>query len=207
MIPRELVERCVDQVEKSFAEAFGEPDPYVVTEAIFQWLRNHDKHIEAMRSRDSQLKFVESLPDEYEARLPAFIGLCKLAPAIIEKDLMRTICRIASENPVGAGRPPLIKSNEDKRKIVVAVGRLQIDGCSLGDAQKRIAARYGIGVRTVEIIWRNRKKIDTAEPRTISDLISAFESNSFKVRESRSLISPRTKTARQKTSPDSDFAT
>ncbi len=97
-----------------------------------------------------------------------------LISAAIEKDLVRTIYRIASENPVGAGHPPLIKSNEDKRKIVVAVGQLQIDGRSLGEAQKRIAQRHGIGVRTDEIVWRNRKNIETAEPRTISDLINAF---------------------------------
>jgi len=69
------------------------------------------------------MKLAESVPDEYVDRLPAFIGLCKLAPAIIEKFLMGTIYRTASKNPVGAGRPSLIKSNEDKRKIVLAVGQ------------------------------------------------------------------------------------
>lgn len=103
-----------------------------------------EQYIEAIRSRDALMKLLESIPDEYEARLPALMGLCKLAPAIIEKDLMRTIYRIASENPVGAGRPPLIKSNEDKRKIVVAVGQLQIDRCFArgGTEEDRSALRH-----------------------------------------------------------------
>lgn len=42
MIPRQLLEQCADQIEKSATQVFEESDPYVAGEAIFQWLRKNN---------------------------------------------------------------------------------------------------------------------------------------------------------------------
>ena len=155
MIPREAAESFVNQLEPVLTEVLEGADPYVVGERLFQLIRKNEEFIEAIRSRDTLIKFVERRPDEFQAKLPLLTGLYKLAPAIIAKDLMRTIHTIASENPVGVGRPKVIKSDEDKRDIVIAITKLLTE-CSLTEAQKRIARHNHISLRTVQTIWRSR---------------------------------------------------
>jgi hypothetical protein len=174
MISNEAAESLVNQMEEFVTELLGKFDLYAFVEFGLRWLRENEKYLDNLRSRQTLMEAVKNSPDEFEATIPIVMGLFKAAPAIIRQEIMQISHDIARRNPIRAGRPRVIKSREEEREVVVAVGQLLIDGCSLGEAQKRIAKRRNASLRTVQAIWRRRKNIDKLEPRTIPELLDAF---------------------------------
>jgi hypothetical protein len=174
MIPREIAESFVKEIEQSFAVAEG-TDLYAFCEHAFRVIRKTEKLFEAMRSRETFIEFVISLPGEEGAKLPEWLHLAKFAPTILEKDFMRIIHDIAKSNPAKTGRPPRIKSKEGKDRIVAEIWQVQMKiRCTRGKAQEIVAHRNQLSLHTVQKIWRDRENRDIDESSSIPELASAM---------------------------------
>jgi len=147
-------------------------DPYAVGERVYQWVqKNGYNYLECLRSRDALITFLENLPDEIRTLLPSIIALYKFVPGILNKEIMQASHIIASENPVGAGRPKMFKSREQQKEVVKEILEL-LENCAIGEAKQRVADRYNISKRTVDTIWRNR--LSDKPPSTLPDLYKDF---------------------------------
>ena len=181
MISNEVVEAYVNHLEETFTRLSKGGDPYARGRLLyrwFQWLKKRliylEVFLEGMRSREALTRLVASFPDEFETLLPKFAAIFRLAPTIFDREFKVCIHLLARENPIEGGRPEVMISIESRRKICGEILQLFGGGLSLGQSQQRIAQRRGISVRTVRRIWKERRTLNSAGPRTYSDFMNAL---------------------------------
>jgi hypothetical protein len=82
----------------------------------------------------------------------------------------------AKDNPVSVspGRP-VVLADSAKDEICDSVSDLYRKGVALTLAKERSAERFGVSMRSVERVWRQRNKLAERKPQTIADLFEAFQ--------------------------------
>jgi hypothetical protein len=108
-----------------------------------------------MQNRDALRDWLRKIPDpEAPAELEQFIQLLS--------GLVYTIRQVAPEvvksMPHAPGGHPPATTLEERRKICAEIDRMYTDGLRCLVAQKRIAKRYNVSLRTVQRIWKEREK-------------------------------------------------
>lgn len=175
MVSAEIAVAVVQAVESALAEA-GLSDPYRHGERVFQWLERNRKMIEAIRSREALTALIRNVPEEAEQYLPLVVALIQMAPSILTGEVMRMVHQSAKDNPVSVspGRP-VVLADSAKDEICDSVSDLYRKGVALTLAKERSAERFGVGMRSVERVWRQRNKLAERKPQTIADLFEAFQ--------------------------------
>jgi len=73
--------------------------------------------------------------------------------------LFRSSFRNATKSlPPSPGGRPRELNPEQRKKICLQIGQLYGLGVELRDAQKRMAQRYKVGLRTIQRAWHERAK-------------------------------------------------
>ena len=95
----------------------------------------------------------EPSPEQLEATLRGI----RLLPYQIRKILPQAAMELTKKLPHDpGGRPSAINSDETPR-ICEEIGKLLGQGLKLIDAQRRVAQRQGVRVRTIQRAWQKRK--------------------------------------------------
>jgi DNA invertase Pin-like site-specific DNA recombinase len=73
--------------------------------------------------------------------------------------LLRRSLQAATQSlpPSPGGRPQELRP-EQRKEICLQIGQLYGQGIELRDAQKRMAQRYGVSLRTIQRAWQERGK-------------------------------------------------
>ena len=175
MISADIAAAFVQASESALAEA-GLSDPYKHGERVFQWLGRNREMIEAIRSREALTAFIKSAPEEVVQYLPIAAALIQMAPGIVTSEVIRMVHQSAKDNPVSvpSGRP-VVLADSAKDEICDSVSGLHRKGVPLTVAKARSAERFGVSMRSVERVWRQRDKLAERKPQTIADLFEAFQ--------------------------------
>lgn len=129
-------------------------------ESVAYWLwefsgRVHRK-MENVRTREQIAALLDAEPEPSASTILKFESVISFAPFLLNR-LVKRVAKDAmkglQENP--SGPKPVISENE-KPIICAFIQDLYGKRISVQVAQKRAAAKWGIGVRTVERIWAER---------------------------------------------------
>lgn len=173
MVSSEAAEVLVAGIEAALREV-GVERPYLLGERVFRWIEENRFVFTAIRSRQAFLEFVQSLPDEAEPYLPLAMTLLQRIPEIAQVQIVQLLHQAASEHPleVSPGRPRVM---DDSMRLDICddVSALFRKGVPLLDSQQRVAERYGVSVRSVQRVWRQRHTLPS-EPNSLGEIFEAI---------------------------------
>lgn len=93
-------------------------------------------------------------PDLGPVDLETVLALIRTMPYLLRSQLQG----VAKRLPPSPGGRPRGLSSEESRAVCQQIGTLFGQGVRLPDAQKRMARRHGVSLRTIQRAWRERAK-------------------------------------------------
>ena len=114
----------------------------------FQQVWNH------AGSREELTAFLLSGPDPSPEEMETVLTLIRTVPYLLRRSLQAAT---QSLPPSPGGRPQELRP-EQRKEICLQIGQLYGQGIELRDAQKRMAQRYGVSLRTIQRAWQERGK-------------------------------------------------
>jgi len=115
---------------------------------LFQQVWNH------AHNRDELTAFLIRGPDPSPEEMETVITLIRTVPYLLRRSFQDAT---QSLPPSPGGRPREL-SPEQRKEICFQIGQLYGQGVEVRDAQKRIARRYGVSLRTIQRAWQERGK-------------------------------------------------
>ncbi len=97
-------------------------------------------------------------PDPNPEELETVLTLIRTVPYLLRNQLQGA----AKSLPPAPGGRPRELSPEQSRESCMQIGQLYGLGVELPDAQKRMARRYGVSLRTIQRAWQHRAKWNPA---------------------------------------------
>jgi hypothetical protein len=107
-----------------------------------------------MKDRKATRRWLQSLPDPEPSEFAQSLQQLPNFPYLIRR-LAPNAVKVLPHAP--GGRPVAI-TPQKRRQICKEIADLYLKGTPLGIAQRRLAQRYHVNVRTVQRIWHNREK-------------------------------------------------
>ena len=114
--------------------------------ALFQEVWNNAKN------REELTAFLLTGPDPNPEELEAVLTLIRTVPFVLRNHLQRA----AKSLPPSPGGRPRELSPEQSKEVCLQIGQLYGLGVELPKAQKRMAQRYGVSLRTIQRAWQER---------------------------------------------------
>ncbi len=151
----QLISECEQTFQKmgvDFYEAM-EGAPRVVEKlkgyaALFQRFWEH------AGTREELAAFLAQGPDLQPAELETVLALIRTVPYLLRSQFQT----VAKRLPPSPGGRPRGLSPEQSKEVCLQIGTLYGGGVELPEAQKRMARRYGVSLRTIQRAWRERAK-------------------------------------------------
>jgi hypothetical protein len=107
------------------------------------------------RNRGELTAFLLTIgPDPSPEELETVLTLIRTVPYLLRNQLQGA----AKSLPPAPGGRPRELSAEQSREICMQIGQLYGLGVELPDAQKRMARRYSVSLRTIQRAWQHRAK-------------------------------------------------
>ena len=131
----EIMQRAPEVVEK-WKRFYG----------LFQQVWNH------ATSREELTAFLLTGPDPSPEEMGTVLTLIRTVPYLLRSSLQDA----AKSLPPPPGGRPRGLSPEQRKEICLQIGQLYGQGVELRDAQKRLAQRYHVSLRTIQRAWQGR---------------------------------------------------
>jgi hypothetical protein len=158
-VKKELCERLISETEQSFQKMgldFYETikrAPTVVEKwrryaPLFQQLWSH------ATGRNQLTAFLLTGPDPSPEEIETVLSLIRTVPYLLRSYLQDA----AKSLPPSPGGRPQELNPEQRKEVCLQIGQLYGLGVEVRDAQKRMAQRYGVSLRTIQRAWQERAK-------------------------------------------------
>ena len=155
----QLCDQLISETEQSFQKmgldlyTIMQRAPAVVEKwkryyGLFQQVWNHAS------SREELTAFLVTGPDPSPEEMETVLTLIRTVPYLLRSSLQNAT---KSLPPSPGGRPRELRP-EQRKEICLQIGQLYGLGVELRDAQKRLAQRYDVGLRTIQRAWQERAK-------------------------------------------------
>src|SRR6266480_2815368 len=112
----------------------------------FQEVWNHASN------REELTAFLLTGPDPSPQEMETVLTLIRTVPYLLRSSLQDA----AKSLPPSPGGRPRELSPEQRKEICLQIGQLYGQGVELRDAQKRLAQRYHVSLRTIQRAWQGR---------------------------------------------------
>ena len=156
---KQLCDQLISETEQSFQKMgldlyeIMQRAPAVVENwkrysGLFRQVWNHAS------SREELTAFLLTGPDPSPEEMEPVLTLIKTVPYLLRSSLQDAA---KSLPPSPGGRPRELRP-EQRKEICLQIGQLYGLGIQLRDAQKRLAQRYDVGLRTIQRAWQQRSK-------------------------------------------------
>lgn len=153
----QLCDQLISETEQSFQKmgldlyTIMQRAPAVVEKwkryyGLFQQVWNHAS------SREELTAFLVTGPDPSPEEMETVLTLIRTIPYLLRSSLQDAT---KSLPPSPGGRPRELRP-EQRKEICLQIGQLYGLGVELRDAQKRLAQRYDVGLRTIQRAWQER---------------------------------------------------
>ncbi len=120
-------------------------------------MEDHLRKLKQIRSRHALEAMLMKEPELSPGQLDAHIEAIRLLPRQLRKILPAASREVAQKLPYDRGGRPRRLNREQCKALCGQIGDLFVRGVKLTVAQKRIAVRQGVSLRTVQRAWRARK--------------------------------------------------
>jgi len=97
-------------------------------------------------------------PDPSPAEMETVLTIIRTVPYLLRSSLQNATKSL----PPSIGGRPTELNPEQRRQICLQIGQLYGLGVELRDAQKRMARRYAVSLRTIQRAWQQRAKWNPA---------------------------------------------
>jgi len=159
IVRKQLCDQLITETEQSFQKmgldlyAIMQRAPEVVEKwkrfyGLFQQVWNH------ATSREELTAFLLTGPDPSPEEMGTVLTLIRTVPYLLRRSLQDAT---KSLPPPPGGRPRGLSPKQSK-EVCLQIGQLYGLGVELDDAQKRMAQRYDVGLRTIQRAWQQRSK-------------------------------------------------
>ena len=156
---KELCDRLISETEESFYKMGM--DFYETMErapALLDKCKRYAPLFEQLwknaRSRKELTAFLLTGPDPKPEEIETVLILIRSVPYLLRTYLQDA----AKELPPSPGGRPQELTPEKRKDVCLRIGQLYGMGVELRDAQKRMAQRYGVSLRTIQRAWQDRGK-------------------------------------------------
>src|SRR5215470_4009235 len=123
--------------------------PYIL---LFQQVWNH------ATNREQLTALLVTGPDPSPEEMEGLLTLIRTMPYLLRGSFQNAT---KSLPPSPGGRPRELNA-EQRKQICLQIGQLYGLGVELPDAQKRMARRYAVSLRTIQRAWQQRAKWNAA---------------------------------------------
>jgi hypothetical protein len=120
-----------------------------------------EKTLQKLRSARNRSALEAVLAREQEPsteQLEAIVKSIELFPYQVRRRLPEATKKTMKKLPHETGGRPQAVSSEEQSKVCEEIGQLFGQGVALKDAQKRVASRRNVSLRTIQRIWQRRKE-------------------------------------------------
>ncbi len=156
---KQLCDQLITETEQSF-QKMG-LDLYEIMQrapaVVEKWKRYYGHFQQVWNhagSREELTAFLLSGPDPSPEEMETVLTLIRTVPYLLRRSLQAAT---QSLPPSPGGRPQELRP-EQRKEICLQIGQLYGQGTELRDAQKRMAQRYGVSLRTIQRAWQERGK-------------------------------------------------
>jgi len=150
----EAIDRIFTAMDKAFVpmgySTFNEG-----TWRIAAWFEKLAKVISIMQDRNATRRWLRQSPEIDPVEMERLIKILGKMLFLIR----RFAPMIAKRLPHDPGGRPSVSTAEMQKEICEEISTLHAKGVSIGTACTRLAARYGVSVRSIQRIWNKRKDI------------------------------------------------
>ncbi len=116
------------------------------------------------RSREGlEARFAKE-PEPTPEQLSATVDAIRLLPYTLREALPKAGKEAAKKIPHRPGGRPRGLKEHEYLQVCKDIGSLLAEGVRLKDAQKRVAQRKGVSLRTVQRVWQRRAEIAKEDP-------------------------------------------
>lgn len=156
---KELCERLISETEQSFEKMglnFYETMKRAPA-AVEKWKRYAPLYEQLWKNASSRKELTAFLltgPDPSPEEIETVLSLIRTVPYLLRSYLQDA----AKSLPPSPGGRPQELNPEQRKEVCLQIGQLYGLGAELRDAQKRMAQRYGVGLRTIQRAWQERTK-------------------------------------------------
>ena len=159
IVKKETCDQLICECEQSFQKM--DLDFYeVMTKALEvaeRWKKYYPFAQEVWRNARSRESLAAALitgPDPNPEELERWLGFIRAVPYFLRSALQG----IAKTLPPPPGGRPRELGPQECMEVCLQIGNLYGQGVELPDAQKRMAQRYDVSLRTIQRIWQQRGK-------------------------------------------------
>jgi len=154
-VKKQLCDQLITETEQSF-QKMG-LDLYEIMQrapaVVEKWKRYYGHFQQVWNhagSREELTAFLLSGPDPSPEEMETVLTLIRTVPYLLRRSLQAAT---QSLPPSPGGRPQELRP-EQRKEICLQIGQLYGQGIELRDAQKRMAQRYGVSLRTIQRAWQ-----------------------------------------------------
>jgi hypothetical protein len=158
-VKKEICDQLISECEQSF-QKMG-LDLYAVMkkapEVVERWKKYYpvaQKVWSNSRSREDLSAALLAGPDPNPEELETWLAFMRTLPHFLRGSLQG----IAKSLPPSPGGRPRELTPQECIEVCLQIGQLYGQGVALPDAQKRMAKRYNVSLRTVQRAWQHRAK-------------------------------------------------
>jgi hypothetical protein len=158
-VKKETCDQLICECEQSF-QKMG-LDFYEVMkkalEVVERWKKYYPLALEVWHNATSRERLAAALitgPDANPEELERWLAFIRALPYLLRGALQG----IAKTLPPPPGGRPRELGPQECMEVCLQIGNLYGQGVELPDAQKRVAQRYGVSLRTIQRAWQQRTK-------------------------------------------------
>ena len=150
---RDRILHAYDQIFRVLSCDFARGIRYICSE-----LEKYLKELRHARTRSGLEAALTKEPEPDPDKLDATIDAILLVPYQLRRALPEATREAMQKLPYPrGGRRPLL-TPEARKRVCTGIGKLIADGVCLPDAEKRVAQRENVSVRTIQRAWQKRKQ-------------------------------------------------
>jgi Trp operon repressor len=158
-VKKEICDQLITETEQSF-EKLGmdfyqtmQKAPAILEKwkgyaPLFQKLWSH------ATNREQLTELLLAGPDSSPEEMETVLTIIRTLPYLLRNYLQDT----AKALPPSPGGRPRELTPEQRKEVCLRIGQLYGTGVEVRDAQKRMAQRYGVSLRTIQRAWQERAK-------------------------------------------------
>jgi len=158
-VKKEICDRLISECEQSF-QKMG-LDFYEVMkkapEVVERWKKYYAVAQRVWSNSRSRKELTAALlagPDPDPEEFERWLAFIRILPYFLRSSLQG----IAKSLPPPPGGRPRELTPQQCMQVCLLIGQLYGQGVELPDAQRRMAQRYGVSLRTIQRVWQQRAK-------------------------------------------------
>jgi len=158
-VKKEVCDQLISECEQSF-QKMG-LDFYEVMkkapEVVERWKKYYAVAQRVWSNSSSRKELTAALlagPDPNPEEFERWLAFIRILPHFLRSSLQG----IAKTLPPSPGGRPRELTPQECMQVCLLIGQLFGQGVELPDAQKRMAQRYGVSLRTIQRVWQQRVK-------------------------------------------------